>query len=85
MSIIALMKSKPKSDIDMYISDRVKNLRNKHGISQAVLATKLGLSDAFIGQCENPKLTSKYSMVQLNMLAKIFECSPKDFLPDTPL
>lgn len=69
----------------MYISDRVKLLRNQQNISQAVLATMLGLSDAFIGQCENPKLNSKYSMVQLNKLAKIFKCSPKDFLPQEPI
>ncbi|MFI4954554.1 MAG: helix-turn-helix domain-containing protein [Gammaproteobacteria bacterium] len=79
------MRGLPKSNIDLYIIEKVKKLRTEHKISQAVLATKLDVSDAFIGQIENPKHTSKYSMVQLNKLAKIFNCSPRDFLPEKPL
>ena len=78
------MRGQPKSDIDLYIIDKIKKLRLENKMSQAVLAVKLGVSDAFIGQIENPKNTSKYSMVQLNKLAQIFNCSPKDFLPDKP-
>jgi len=79
------MRGTPKSEIDLYIIETVKKLRTEHKYSQAVLAVKLGVSDAFIGQIENPKNTCKYSMVQLNKLAKIFNCSPKDFLPEKPL
>ena len=79
------MSDVKKSDIDLYISDRVKNLRLRENYSQAVLATLLDVSDAFIGQIENPKSISKYSLVQLNKLAKIFKCSPRDFLPEKPL
>ena len=79
------MRGQPKSDIDLYIIEKVKKLRTEHKLSQAVLAVKLGVSDAFVGQIENPKHTSKYSMVQLNKLAQIFNCSPKDFLPEKPI
>lgn len=79
------MRGQSKSHIDLYIIDRVKELRTNSKYSQAVLAVKLGVSDAFIGQIENPKNTSKYSMEQLNKLAQIFNCSPRDFLPEKPI
>jgi transcriptional regulator with XRE-family HTH domain len=79
------MRGQPKSEIDLYIINKVKNLRTEHKLSQAILAVKLGVSDAFIGQIENPKNRCKYSIEQLNNLAVIFNCSPKDFLPDKPL
>jgi transcriptional regulator with XRE-family HTH domain len=79
------MRGASKSDIDLYIIEKVKKLRNEYKYSQAVLAIKLGVSNAFIGQIENPKNTCKYSMDQLNKLAIIFDCSPKDFLPEKPI
>ena len=79
------MKGQPKSQIDLFVIEKVKSLRNEFGYSQAVLAVKLGVSDAFIGQIENPKVKSKYSIEQLNALAQIFECSPREFLPDKPI
>jgi len=79
------MQGSPKSEIDLYIMSEVKKRRTEHQFSQAVLATKLDVSNAFIGQIENPKHNSKYSMVQLNKLAQIFNCSPRDFLPEKPI
>lgn len=79
------MAGLPKSEIDLYIIAKVKQLRTEHNYSQSVLATKIGVSDAFIGQIENPKHYSKYSMVQINKLAQVFNCSPRDFLPESPI
>jgi transcriptional regulator with XRE-family HTH domain len=79
------MRGQPKSDIDLYIIDKVKKIRIEHKLSQAAIAIKLDVSDAFIGQIENPKNRCKYSMEQLNKLAQIFDCSPKDFLPEKPI
>jgi len=79
------MRGQPKSDIDLYLIDTVKKIRNEHKMSQAALAIQLEVSDAFIGQIENPKNRSKYSVEQINKLAQIFNCSPKDFLPDKPI
>lgn len=60
-------------------------MRIKKGLTQAVLAVKLNVSDAFIGQAENPHHKSKYNIYHINELAKIFECSPKDFIPQEPI
>jgi len=74
-----------KSELDLFIVNKVKELRLEKNISQAVLAIKLEVSDAFIGQIENPKHRAKYNVAHLNKLAQIFNCSPKDFLPDKPI
>ena len=54
------------------------------GISQKELAYLLEMSIGFIGNIENPKYRAKYNLNHLNELAKIFKCSPKDFLPEKP-
>ncbi|WP_439695165.1 helix-turn-helix domain-containing protein [Mucilaginibacter sp. AW1-7] len=79
------MRGLPKSDIDLYVIGEIKRLRTARGISQARLGAMLDLSDAFIGQIESPRHVSKYSLDQINRLAIIFECSPRDFLPEKPI
>ena len=79
------MQDSTKTELDLYIINKVKELRTKTGISQAVLAIKLEVSDAFIGQIENPKHRAKYNLSHINKLAQIFNCSPKDFLPEKPI
>ena len=82
---IMFLHNASKTELDLYIINKVKDLRVKTGMSQAVLAIKLEVSDAFIGAIENPKHRAKYNVNHINKLAEIFDCSPKDFLPDKPL
>jgi citrate lyase synthetase len=51
-------------------------------IFQRELAYALEVSLGFIGDEENPKYRAKYNLNHINELAKILECSPKDFLPE---
>lgn len=74
----------PKSEIELYITKKVKEMRLEQGMSQADLAFKLGVSYGFIGQVESKKFPSKYNIDHLDKLAFIFKCSPKDFLPEKP-
>jgi transcriptional regulator with XRE-family HTH domain len=53
-------------------------------MSQRELAYSLELSIGFIGDIENPNSRAKYNLNHINQLAKIFDCSPKDFLPEQP-
>lgn len=73
------------NNIDWYIINKVRDLRIMRGMSQEELAINLGISRGFIGHIESPQFVSKYSMVQLNEIAKIFKCSPRDFLPEKPI
>lgn len=77
--------NKPVSKIDSYIIDQVRKMRIEHGYSQKDIANMIDISIGFMGDIESNKSKAKYSMEQLNELAKVFKCSPKDFLPDNPL
>ncbi|NOT92773.1 MAG: helix-turn-helix transcriptional regulator [Ferruginibacter sp.] len=72
------------SKIEQYVINAVREKRLAKGISQKELAYLLEVSVGFIGDIENPKYRAKYNLNHLNELAKILECSPKDFLPDKP-
>lgn len=71
--------------IEIYVIDIVRIIRIEKDFSQQELAQLLDVSDSFIGQVENPKSRAKYNLNHINELAKIFNCSPKDFLPELPL
>lgn len=70
--------------IEQYLIDKVKTKRIEKGYSQKELAYMLDVSVGFIGNVENPNYRAKYNLNHINELAKIFQCSPKEFLPDTP-
>jgi len=57
-------------------------MRLKANLSQKDLAFELDLSVGFLGHIESPKKPAKYNLNHLNKLAVIFNCSPKDFLPE---
>jgi transcriptional regulator with XRE-family HTH domain len=78
------MQTSPLTDIEQYVVDKVKEYRLKANMSQADLAAHLNVSYGFIGQVENPRERTKYNLKHLNALATIFNCSPKDFLPQKP-
>jgi len=70
------------SDIEKYVIEKVKEKRVAAKISQAALAQLLDVSEGFIGNIENPNYRDKYNIRHLNELAKIFKCSPREFLPE---
>ena len=70
--------------IEQYVVDIVKKKRGEKGYSQKELAYLIDKSIGFIGDVENPKYRAKYNLNHINELAKIFKCSPKDFIPDNP-
>ena len=74
-----------KSKIDLYIIDMVKKMRMEKGFTQEDIALHLDLTTGFIGHIESPKFRAKYNLEHLNELAKLFKCSPRDFLPEKPI
>ena len=71
-----------KKSIDQFAIDKVREIRQKNNISQAELADRLDLSRGFIGAVENPRQRAKYNLTLLNEIAKTFDCSIRDFLPE---
>lgn len=74
-----------KTKIDWYIISRVKEIREQQNLEQDDLAIHLNVSNGFIGQIESQNFRAKYNTSHLNELAKLFNCSPKDFFPVKPL
>ena len=72
-----------KTNIEIFVVEKVKEKRLEAGFSQVELAELLGLSAGFIGKIESYKFNTKYNLNHIYSLAKIFKCSPKDFLPDS--
>lgn len=71
-----------KSDIESFVIKKVKDLREQANLSQSELAVKLDVSNGFIGQVESSNYPAKYNLNHINKLAKIFDCSPRDLLPE---
>lgn len=70
-----------KSDIDLFVINRIKEKRKELNVSQRGMAAILECSAGFIGQVESKKTETKYSVHQVYLIAKEFECSPADFFP----
>ncbi len=79
------MPKKGKTDIEQFVINKIKEIRIAKGISQEDVAVALNITRGFIGQIESPKYPAKYNLNHLNILAKEFKCSPKDFLPEKPI
>ena len=73
------------SPLEQYVIDKVRDLRIEKGMSQRDLADALEISNGFIGKVESTSKRAKYNLSLINQLAKVFNCSPREFLPDKPL
>jgi transcriptional regulator with XRE-family HTH domain len=80
------MGTKPHAtEVDLYVIEKVKEMRKKAQMRQIDLAQHLGMADSFVSNVESSKRRDKYNIRHLNELAKVFNCSPRDFLPERPL
>ena len=70
-----------KSYIDLFVINRIKEKRKELNVSQRGMAAILDCTAGFIGQVESENSDTKYSVHQLYLIAKDFECSPADFFP----
>ena len=74
-----------KQNIEHEIGDivqKVKEQRKKRKMSQRYLADCLNVSQSFIRNIENENDDTAYNIDHLNEIAKIFDCSIRDFFPE---
>lgn len=71
-----------KSAIEWFIIQKVKELRKKKKMSQRYIADCLNVSQSFIRNIESEKDDTAYNIDHLNAIAKIFDCSIRDFFPE---
>ena len=74
-----------KTEIELYVINKVKEKRIKLNLSQEDIARILDFSRGFIGQIESPLSASKYNLNHLNKLALEMGCSIQDFIPELPI
>ncbi len=77
-----------RTAIEQYIIDRVREKREEQGMSQEKLAFELGFeSQGYISKIESvsPNYQDSYNINHLNEIAKILNCSPRQFWPEQPL
>jgi transcriptional regulator with XRE-family HTH domain len=74
-----------KTDIEWFVIQKVKEKRLEHNLTQSQLSVDLGRASGFVGKVESPNVKDKYNLNHLNALARIFKCSPADFMPKKPL
>lgn len=74
-----------KTDFELAVINRVKEIRIEKGLSQYDLSVILGTSSSFIGQVEISNHSSKYNLNHLNKLAFEWGCSPQIFIPTKPI
>lgn len=70
--------------IEQYVVDCVKKMRDNAGMSQREFADAINLSPGYIGDIEAGRKGAKYNLNHIYEIAKVFKCSPRDFLPDFP-
>lgn len=62
---------------EIQVSRNIKSIREKYGLTQEELASKLGISDRTYKQIENTPFN--YSINKLNGIAKIIGCNLDEF------
>jgi len=73
------------SKIELYVIDKVREIRTEKNISQLELADRIGVSPGFIGQVESFKQNAKYNLNHINKIAEVLNVSPKELLPEKSL
>ena len=72
-----------KNEIDIYVIEKVKEMRLKKDFTQEKLGYAVNRSRVFVSRRETGP--DKYNIFHLNEIAKALNCSPRDFLPERPL
>jgi len=73
------------TEIEVFVINKVKELRASNNLSQAELAYKIDVSSGFIGKVESFKYNSKYNLNHINKISKALNISPKDLIPNKHL
>ncbi len=76
---------KSLEEIERYVISKVREIRESKDITQEELSLSIGKNITFISQIEAPSKKAKYNVITLNQVAKVLNCSPKDFWPEKPL
>lgn len=79
LKLPVVLKIAMKTEIDLYVIDKVLKLRKEQHLSQNDLASFIEVSKSFISAVENPRCRAKYNIFHLNEIEKNLNCKFSDF------
>lgn len=74
-----------KSQIEIYVGQKVREYREKKGWSQQYLGDVLNLSRTFIANRENPNEIDAFNLDHIDAIADILGCTIWNLLPQHPI
>ena len=74
-----------KSRIQLFVSQKVREIRELNGLTQEQFAERIKRSREFFANRENPNTGMAFNLDMINTIAKEFKISPKYFMPDEGL
>ncbi len=74
-----------KTEIELFIINKVRELREERNVGQKRLSMELKLSTSYVGQAEDPYNKAKYNHNHLNEIARFFNVPFSYFFPETHL
>jgi hypothetical protein len=74
-----------KTEIELFIIDKVRELRLANKVGQKKLSQELKLSISYVGRAEKLYTSTKYTFNHLNEIAKYFNVPYSYFFPATSL
>ena len=70
-----------KTEIQLYVINKVKELRKAANLSQEKLSLELKLDSSFVGHAERLKREEKYNLNHINEIAKYFDVPIASLFP----
>jgi len=74
-----------KTEIELFIINKVRELREERNIKRRKLSMELKLSSSYVGRAEDPYDKTKYNHNHLNEIARFFNVPFSYFFPETHL
>jgi transcriptional regulator with XRE-family HTH domain len=71
--------------INEYAINVLKKKRFEKNWSQQYLADSINISRSFLRNIEDDRHNAHLNLNLINELSKVFECTPREFLPENPL
>lgn len=79
------MNSKHKTPIQLFVSQRVRELREELALTQEQFSEKINCSRGYFADRENPNTGIAFNLETINTIAKKFNVSPHFFIPKKAL
>ncbi len=69
----------------MAVANLVREKRIEKELTQTMIAAFIGTHRSYVSLVEKSDNHRIYNLDQLNLIAELIGCSPKDFIPENPI